>query len=254
MLKVDGIEKSYKQGGLFSKQKQQVLKNVAFECYQGECLGIIGESGSGKSTLGRLILGIEKPDRGRILFDGKNVNNRRVRMGSISAVFQNYASSINPFLTVEEAIMEPLKAQKKVEADMKSKVDRLLHQVGLNSSYRLKYAHELSGGEAQRVCIARAISTEPRCIVFDEAISSLDVSVQIQVLRLLKELKQFYQMSYVFITHDIQAAAYICDRIIIFRDGQIEEMVPIKQLKDVQSEYARKLLTYLITFQREDQR
>ncbi|MDN8592329.1 ABC transporter ATP-binding protein [Paenibacillus sp. 11B] len=254
MLKVDGIEKSYKQGGLFSKQKQQVLKNVAFECYQGECLGIIGESGSGKSTLGRLILGIEKPDRGRILFDGKNVNNRRVRMGSISAVFQNYASSINPFLTVEEAIMEPLKAQKKVEADMQSKVDRLLHQVGLNSSYRLKYAHELSGGEAQRVCIARAISTEPRCIVFDEAISSLDVSVQIQVLRLLKELKQFYQMIYVFITHDIQAAAYICDRIIIFRDGQIEEMVPIKQLKDVQSDYAKKLLTYLITFQREDQR
>lgn len=254
MLKVDGIEKSYKQGGLFSKQKQQVLKNVAFECYQGECLGIIGESGSGKSTLGRLMLGIEKPDRGRILFDGKNVNNCRVRMGSLSAVFQNYASSINPFLTVEEAIMEPLKAQKKVEADMQSKVDRLLHQVGLNPSYRLKYAHELSGGEAQRVCIARAISTEPRCIVFDEAISSLDVSVQIQVLRLLKELKQFYQMSYVFITHDIQAAAYICDRIIIFRDGQIEEMVPIKQLKDVQSDYARKLLTYLITFQGEDQR
>jgi nickel transport system ATP-binding protein len=254
MFKVDGIEKSYKQGGLFSKQKQQVLKNVAFECYQGECLGIIGESGSGKSTLGRLMLGIEKPDRGRILFDGKNVNNRRVRMGSLSAVFQNYASSINPFLTVEEAIMEPLKAQKKVEADMQSKVDRLLHQVGLNPSYRLKYAHELSGGEAQRVCIARAISTEPRCIVFDEAISSLDVSVQIQVLRLLKELKQFYQMSYVFITHDIQAAAYICDRIIIFRDGQIEEMVPIKQLKDVQSDYARKLLTYLITFQGEDQR
>lgn len=149
--------------------------------------------------------------------------------------------------------MEPLKAHKKVEADIQSKVDTLLHQVGLDSSYRLKYPHELSGGEAQRVCIARAISTEPRCIVFDEAISSLDVSVQIQVLRLLKELKQFYQMSYVFITHDIQAAAYICDRVIIFRDGQIEEMVPIEQLKDVQSDYARRLLTYLITFQEEDQ-
>jgi nickel transport system ATP-binding protein len=253
MLKVDGIEKSYRQGGLFSKQRQQVLKRVAFECQHGECLGIIGESGSGKSTLGRLILGIEKPDRGRILFEGKNVNDRRVRRGSISAVFQNYTSSINPFLTVEEAIMEPLKAHKKVGTDMQSKVDTLLHQVGLDSSYRLKYPHELSGGEAQRVCIARAISTEPRYIVLDEAISSLDVSVQIQVLRLLKELKQFYQMSYVFITHDIQAAAYICDRVIIFRDGQIEEMVPIEQLKDVQSDYAKRLLTYLITFQGEDQ-
>lgn len=121
MLKVDGIEKSYKQGGLFSKQRQKILKKVSFECQHGECLGIIGESGSGKSTLGRLILGIEKPDRGRILFEGKNVNDRRVRRGSISAVFQNYTSSINPFLTVEEAIMEPLKAQKKWKRISKSR-------------------------------------------------------------------------------------------------------------------------------------
>ncbi|WP_433746757.1 ABC transporter ATP-binding protein [Paenibacillus amylolyticus] len=248
MLKVDGIEKSYRQSGLFSKQRQQVLKNVAFECYHGECLGIIGESGSGKSTLGRLILGIEKPDRGTILFEGKNVKDRSVRMGNISAVFQNYTSSINPFFTVEEAIIEPLKAQKKVQQHMQSKVDELLYQVGLDPSYRRKYPHELSGGEAQRVCIARAISTAPKCILLDEAISSLDVSVQIQVLQLLKQLKEIYKMSYVFITHDIQAAAYICDRVIIFRDGQIEEMVPIGQLKDVQSEYAKKLLKHLITF------
>ncbi|WP_454191074.1 ABC transporter ATP-binding protein [Paenibacillus sp. Marseille-Q7038] len=248
MLKVEGIEKSYKQGGLFSKQRQQILKNVAFECHHGECLGIIGESGSGKSTLGRLIVGIENPDRGTILFEGKNVKDRSVRLGNISAVFQNYTSSINPFFTVEDAIMEPLNAQKKVQQDTKNKIDLLLHQVGLDTSYKQKYPHELSGGEAQRVCIARAISTAPKCIVLDEAISSLDVSVQIQVLQLLKELKEIYQMSYVFITHDIQAAAYICDRIIIFRAGQIEEIVPIEQLKDVQSDYARKLLKYLITF------
>ncbi|MBT2283495.1 ABC transporter ATP-binding protein [Paenibacillus polymyxa] len=248
MLKVDGIEKSYRQSDLFSKQRQQVLKNVAFECHHGECLGIIGESGSGKSTLGRLILGIEKPDRGTILFEGKNVKDRRVRMGNISAVFQNYTSSINPFFTVEEAIIEPLKAQKKVQQNIQSKVDQLLHQVGLDPSYRRKYPHELSGGEAQRVCIARAISTAPKCILLDEAISSLDVSVQIQVLQLLKQLKEIYKMSYVFITHDIQAAAYICDRVIIFREGQIEEIVPIEQLKDVQSDYAKKLLKHLIPF------
>lgn len=98
------------------------------------------------------------------------------------------------------------------------------------------------------MCIARAISTEPKCIILDEAISSLDVSVQTQVLDLLKELKRIYNMSYIFITHDIQAAAYICDRIIIFRDGQMEEMVELEQLKDVQSAYARKLLQSLITF------
>ncbi|SMQ86953.1 nickel transport system ATP-binding protein [Bacillus sp. OV166] len=248
MLKVDSVEKSYKKGGLFSGERQQVIRNVSFECRNGECLGIIGESGSGKSTLGRLILGIEKPDRGTILFEGQNVEDRRVRLGNISAVFQDYKSSINPFFTVEEAVMEPLKITKKVQKNYQSKIDNLLNQVGLNPSFRKKYPHELSGGEVQRVCIARAISTEPKCILLDEAISSLDVSVQIQVLELLKELKKIYSMSYVFITHDIQAAAYICDRVIIFKDGQIEETVKIEQLKDVQSEYAKKLLQLLITF------
>jgi nickel transport system ATP-binding protein len=248
LLKVNSVGKSYKKGGLFSSERQNVLKNVSFECKKGECLGIIGESGSGKSTLGRLILGIEKPDCGNVLFEGKNVENRAVRLGNISAVFQDYKSSINPFFTVEEAIMEPLKMKNKVTKENKNKIDHLLHQVGLNPSYRKRYPHELSGGEVQRVCIARAISTEPRCILLDEAISSLDVSVQTQVLELLKELKKIYNMSYVFITHDIQAAAYICDRVIIFKDGQIEEIVEIENLKDVKSVYARKLLQSLITF------
>ncbi|TYS59549.1 ABC transporter ATP-binding protein [Sutcliffiella horikoshii] len=248
MLKVDSVGKTYKKGGLFSSERQNVLKGVSFECKNGECLGIIGESGSGKSTLGRLLLGIEKPDSGMVLFDGKNVVDRKVRLGSISAVFQDYKSSINPFYTVEDAILEPMKIQNNSRKENKDKVVNLLNQVGLPASYRNKYPHELSGGEVQRVCIARAISTEPKCIVLDEAISSLDVSVQTQVLELLIELKKIYNMSYIFITHDLQAAAFICDRIIIFRDGQIEEIVEIEQLKDVQSVYARKLLQSLITF------
>ena len=146
--------------------------------------------------------------------------------------------------------MEPLRLQKKnPEGNAHSlKIDVLLSQVGLDKSYRSRYPHELSGGEVQRVCIARAISTEPQCIVLDEAISSLDVSVQTQVLHVLKELKEIYQLTYIFITHDIQAAAYICDRVVIFREGRMEEMVPIEQLKTVKSEYARKLLDHLITF------
>ncbi|MCK1998433.1 ABC transporter ATP-binding protein [Psychrobacillus psychrodurans] len=248
MLKVDKVQKSYKKNGLFSSERQIILKNVSLECRSGECLGIIGESGSGKSTLGRLMLGIEKPDCGTVLIDGMNVEDRRVRLGNISAVFQDYKSSINPFFTVEEAILEPLKIQNKSKKENIDKITTLLNQVGLPSSYRNKYSHELSGGEIQRVCIARAISTEPKCILLDEAISSLDVSVQIQVLELLKDLKRIYNMSYVFITHDIQAAAYICDRVIIFKDGQIEEIVAIEHLKDVKSVYARKLLKSLITF------
>ncbi|PZT56445.1 ABC transporter ATP-binding protein [Paenibacillus silvae] len=273
MLTVEQVEKSYVQGGMFSKQRQQVLKKVTLECRPGECLGIVGESGSGKSTLGRLMLGLERPDQGTIRFEGRDVTDRRARMGQISAVFQNYTSSMNPFLTVQDAIMEPMKAQRKAgpgqhksvkerhrleqrnhesvlspQKAAAAKVDMLLAQVGLDPSYRLKYAHELSGGEAQRVCIARAISTEPKCIVLDEAVSSLDVSVQIQVLQLLKSLKSLYKMSYVFITHDIQAAAYICDRLIFFREGRVEETIAVEQLKHVQSDYARKLLKHQISF------
>ncbi|QJD82777.1 ABC transporter ATP-binding protein [Cohnella herbarum] len=247
MLSIDRVEKSYKKGGMFSRERQKVLKNVSFEFRQGECLGIIGESGSGKSTLGRLLLGIEKPDRGTILFEGKSIEDRKARFGNISAVFQDYTSSINPYYTVEQAMLEPLKLQGMVKREALSKIDLLLNQVGLNPSYRIKYPHELSGGEAQRVCIARAVSSKPKCILLDEAVSSLDGTVQIQVLELLKSLRKIYNMGYIFITHDIKAAAYICDRVMIVRDGQIEEIVAIAQLKDVQSEYARKLLKMIIT-------
>ncbi len=248
MLSVENVGKSYKKGTFLSNEKQNVLKGISFVCGGGECLGIIGESGSGKSTLGRLLLGIEKPDRGTVTFNNKNVKYRKVRLSNISAVFQDYKSSINPFFTVEDAILEPLSAQNKSRKELEEKVISLLEQVGLPASYRNKYPHELSGGEVQRVCIARAISTEPKCIVLDEAISSLDVSVQTKILELLKDLKRIYNMSYVFITHDLQAAAYLCDRIIIFKDGQIEEEVEIENLKNVKSAYAKKLLGSMITF------
>ncbi|MEF3310724.1 ABC transporter ATP-binding protein [Paenibacillus sp. GYB004] len=250
MLTVEQVEKSYRTGGLFSRERRQVLTGISFEWKQGECLGIIGESGSGKSTLGRLLLGIEKPDRGAIIWEGERAHNRRARSGNLSAVFQDYTSSIHPFYTVEKALMEPWLLQKKRQGKLRDeyncKIDVLLHQVGLDPSYRTKYPHELSGGEAQRVCIARAVSTEPRCILLDEAVSSLDGSVQLQVLDLLKSLKALYNVGYIFITHDLQAAAYICDRIMIIRDGRIEEIVPIGQLKDVQSPYARKLLRMVL--------
>ena len=242
MLKVDGVEKAYRKGGFFSKEKEQVLAGISFECGHGECLGIIGESGSGKSTLGRLLLGIEQPDRGSVLFEGESVTKRRGRNGRISAVFQDYTSSINPFYTVEAALMEPLRMMGMGKKEADSKLDFLLAQVGLDSTYRSKHPHELSGGQAQRVCIARAIATEPKCIVLDEAISSLDGSVQMQVLELLKDLRNTYRMGYIFITHELQAAAYLCDRVMIVRSGRVEETVSVEQLGNVQSAYAKKLL------------
>lgn len=242
LLKVDHVSKAYKKAGFFSRKSEQVLHSISFECAYGECLGIIGESGSGKSTLGRLVLGIEEPDQGSILFEGKSVTKRRDKSGRISAVFQDYTSSINPFYTVAEAIREPLRMIGMEQKEAESKLDFLLSEVGLDPSYRKAYPHELSGGEVQRVCIARAVSTEPKCIVLDEAISSLDGSVQMQVLELLKSVRHTYNIGYLFITHDIQAAAYLCDRVMIVQNGRVEETVFVDQLKDVQSAYARKLL------------
>lgn len=241
MLTVRQVKKSYGKKTWFSDTRLSIIKGVSFECSKGECLGIIGESGSGKSTLGRMILGIEKPDSGSIRLDGEEVG--RKRKGRISVVFQDYRSSINPFFTVKKALAEPLRG--KMET---GRLVALLEQVGLDRSYLNRYPHELSGGEAQRVCIARAIATEPDVLILDEAISSLDIPVQIQILKLLKHLNILYQMSCLFITHDIQAAAYLCNRIMIFRDGEIEEMTDIQQLGDVTSPYAQKLLKSLITF------
>ncbi|WP_046214112.1 ABC transporter ATP-binding protein [Paenibacillus wulumuqiensis] len=242
MLHIQNVEKSYRKSGLLAKRSEKVLHGVSFSCHDGECLGIIGESGSGKSTLGRLILGIEKPDHGAILLNGQPIAQRQVRRGQISAVFQDYTSSINPFFTVEQAIREPLDGDGRSRADHGRRVDELLEQVGLSPAYRTRYPHELSGGEAQRVCIARAVANRPRYIVLDEAISSLDVRVQVQVLHLLQELQSVYGMGYIFITHDIQAAAYMCDRMIIFRKGQIVETIDTDRLREVQSDYARTLL------------
>lgn len=262
MLKVEQAEKSYRVGGLFSRRQQQVLHGISLTCGYGECVGIIGESGSGKSTLARLMLGIEKPDRGTVQFEGREVSRREARGGRISAVFQDYTSSMNPFYTVEQVLLEPLRCRRWSTAavsgqdgaaavaewsagdrqGLDERLDGLLREVGLDASYRSKYPHELSGGQAQRVCIARAIATSPSCIVLDEAVSSLDGSVQLQVLELLKRLRQQYGMSYIFITHDLQAAAYLCDRVLIMHQGRVEETAAIHQLHEVKSEYAQRLL------------
>jgi nickel transport system ATP-binding protein len=249
LLKVEGVSKSYRKNGWFGGERNLVLRGVNLEWNSGESVGIIGESGSGKSTLGRLLLGIEKPDKGSVTWSGRSVTDRHVRRGAISAVFQDYTSSIHPFFTVREAIREPLRfagAGGGGNADDEIVVQLLL-QVGLDESYLGKYPHELSGGEAQRVCIARAVSSGPPCILLDEAISSLDGSVQMQVLELLKQLREAHGMGYIFITHDIQAAAYLCDRLLIVRSGEIVEAIETSRLRHVQSEYAKELLRKVIS-------
>lgn len=247
MLEVTNIKKTYRKSGMFSQNMVPVIRDVSFSMKRGECLGIIGESGSGKSTLARLIMGIEKPDSGKVLFKSKNVLDAHVRRGNISAVFQDYTSSLNPNYTVYDAVTEPFTAgfpgKKRLNAEsLKQKAGDLLRQVELNEMFLSKHPHELSGGEAQRVCVARAISTTPELVILDEAVSSLDMLIQVQILDLFIKLKNEMNMSYIFITHDIEAAVYICDRILFFYQGRFLESADICGLKGVREAYSKKLL------------
>lgn len=241
LLEVKDIHFSFPERDGLSKKRKEVLKGISFHMKQGECLGIIGESGSGKSTLGKVILGIEKQDKGNILFE--NNSKRKVWQDQMSVVFQDYTTSVNPKFTVLDIIKEPLLGLNLTNEEKKKLAITLLEQVALGEEYISRYPHELSGGQLQRVCIARAISTKPKFILLDEAISSLDVSIQVQILDLLIELKDKYGLSYLFITHDLTAVTYICDRVLFFKDGQIVESVDnIKDLKYIKEDYSKMLL------------
>ncbi|OIJ18187.1 peptide ABC transporter ATP-binding protein [Anaerobacillus alkalidiazotrophicus] len=256
LLEVKDIYKSYPKESniLFKKTKIDVLSEVSFELNEGECLGIIGESGSGKSTLGKIIIGLEKPSTGNVYLEGKDIfkfksYKEQVKMRrDLSVVFQDYTSSVNPRFTVFDIIAEPLCIISKPDKQqLIKKITTLLDKVGLSITYLHRYPHELSGGQLQRVCIARAIATNPKFIVLDEAISSLDVSIQKQILDLLIELKQEYKLSYVFITHDLTAITYICDRVMFLKDGRVVERVEeIHELSNIKHEYSKRLLNAVL--------
>ena len=240
LLEVKDIDFSYSKG-ILKKNKNNTLKNVSFNLSKGECLGLIGESGSGKSTLGRIILGLEKQQKGTIAFSGSL--DRNLWQKDLNVVFQDYTTSVNPKFKVLDIVKETLLDEKLNKEQLEKRVINLLEQVGLNKDYLYRYPHELSGGQLQRVCIARAISKKPKFILLDEAISSLDVSVQVQILDLLIELKEKYNLAYLFITHDLSAVTYICDKVIFLKEGQIIERVEdINDLRYVKNEYSKALL------------
>lgn len=257
LLKVLNIKKSYTQKKFLKKSVKIVLNDVSLSLEQGKCVGIIGESGSGKSTLGRIITGIEKADSGVVEFEGKNIHQKENKnmKNDISVVFQNYISSVNPRFSVAQIIAEPLIISSQVSRSKidKNKIDeevkKLIKIVGLSEEFLERFPHELSGGQLQRVCIARAIVTKPKFILLDEAVSSLDVSTQVEILDLLQKLKKEYNLSYIFITHDLLTITYICDSVIFFKDGKIEEKIDdIRNLKNIKKDYSKKLLEAVIEF------
>ena len=233
-----------------NKVNFKALKNINIKLYEGETLGIIGESGSGKTTLSEVIMKIKKYEFGNIFYKNKNINkfNKTEMLNyrkEVQIVFQDPYSSLNPLFNVKEIIAEPIKChnifEKKSEIDKKCK--ELINDVKIGQSYLNKYPHELSGGQRQRVAIARAISINPKILILDESVSALDVSIQASILNLLTDIKEKYNLSYIFISHDLSVVKHMSDKIAVFLNGKIVEYADADLLfKSPKKEYTKALL------------
>lgn len=240
LLNVKGLKKHFPiRGGVWGHVHGYVhaVEDVSFSLRRGESLGLVGESGSGKTTVGRAVLRLIEPTAGQVRFDGEDVlamdavalRRQRRRM---QIVFQDPASSMNSRMTVESIVGEGLKLHKLASSrrELRQRVGELLEQVGLPQSCATRYPHEFSGGQRQRICIARALSVRPEFIVADEPVSALDVSIQAQILNLLKELQKQYSLSYLFIAHNLAVVQNFCDHVAVMYLGRIVEQAPSAEL------------------------
>jgi peptide/nickel transport system ATP-binding protein len=227
----------------------QALAGVSFTLHAGKSLGIVGESGSGKSTLARLVMALELPSAGQVLFDGQDLHGlppaalRRAR-AQLQMVFQDPYGSLDPRRTVLQTVAEPLALLRGAgRAEQREKAAEVLDAVGLRAADLAKYPHEFSGGQRQRIAIARALITRPRLIVADEPVSALDVSVQAQVLNLMQDLQDAFGVTYLFISHDLAVVDLVCDEVIVLQHGLIvEQGDPDTLFQHPQHAYTQRLL------------
>lgn len=253
MLKVTDLCRDYYMKDKNGKRvKVEAVKHVCFTFAENSSYSLVGETGSGKSTLARLITGIEKPTYGEILLDNKDVaklSRRQLRTDKrdIQMVLQDSCSALNPRMKIYDSIAEPIRNFEKLsKKEEREKIESLISEVGLSVESLKKLPHQLSGGQQKRVCIARAIAINPKFIVFDEAVSGLDVTVRKKILDLLLNLRSHIKSTYLFITHDIDAALYMSDHIAVMKDGEIVEYVNnIKSLSELNHEYSRMLVNSL---------
>lgn len=247
-LIIENLSKNY-------SRKVQALNNVSLNVKEGECVGIVGESGSGKSTLARVLLGLEGYSEGNITYGGKPIAPKKRSLlrqyrKNVQMIFQDATSTLNPKLPIWKSVLEPLdnfqeftpSFLKKNYQSRKEVAEDLLQMVGLDRHMAERYPGELSGGQKQRVSIARAISIEPSLLVCDEPTASLDVTVQVQILNLLKELQMKTNMSILFISHDIRAVTFLCDRIVVLKNGVMVDHFKIKDIYHQERDFYTKSL------------
>ncbi len=253
LLRVENLKTYFPIGNRFFGKPKGYIKavdDVSFDVYPGETLGLVGESGCGKTTLGRSILRLITPTEGSVYYQGHELNalpERKLRKlrKDLQIIFQDPYASLNPRMTIGEAILEPMRVHKVLDNDRqrKERVLELLETVNLSSDFYHRYPHEFSGGQRQRICIARTLALNPRFIICDESVSALDVSVQAQVLNLLNELKEKFNFTYIFISHDLAVVKFIADRIIVMNNGKIvEEGFPEDIFDKPQQAYTRRLI------------
>ena len=235
LLKVSRLVKEFPLGGgLFSKPRPGIraVDDISFMMSRGETFGLVGESGCGKTTLGRLILRLIEPTRGIVEFNGQNIQSLRSRemralRRRMQMIFQDPYSSLDPRMKVGAIVIEPLRALQKLSKNDRRRIARqLIEKVGLRAADLEKYPHEFSGGQRQRIGIARALCAGPELLVADEPVSSLDVSIQAQVINLMVDLKKEFKLSYVFISHDLSVVEHVSDRIAVMYFGTIVELAP----------------------------
>ncbi|MBC6700055.1 ABC transporter ATP-binding protein [Hymenobacter puniceus] len=253
ILRVENLNVHFPIRKSFFNRKPEFVRavdGVSFDVYPGETVGLVGESGCGKTTLGRALLRLVEPTSGSILFEGEDLaklpaEQLRRRRREFQMVFQDPYAALNPMMTVGEAILEPMRVHNVggTKEQQKARVLELLRTVGLTEAQYQRYPHEFSGGQRQRICIARALALQPKCIICDESVSALDVSVQAQVLNLLNDLKREFGITYLFITHDLSVARFMSDRLLVMRQGQIVESGPAADIyANPRHEYTKQLL------------